>query len=125
MKLNSYWWSSSAWRVRTVLAWKGIAYELVPIDLAPDVCAQHAAGFEQVNAPRQVPVLEWEEDGTTHRLTQSSAIAEWLEERRPFPSLLPDGALARARWLGRACARRCSWSPPAFSRCRTAVSCTT
>lgn len=97
MKLYSYWRSSSAWRVRIVLAWKGIPYEYVAVNLKPGVDAQQAREFEAVNALRQVPVLELEHGGKGVRLTQSVAIAEYLEERFPRPPLLPEDALLRAR----------------------------
>lgn len=34
--LYSYWRSSSAWRVRNVLAWKGISYEYAAVNLLKD-----------------------------------------------------------------------------------------
>ena len=97
MKLYSYWRSSSAWRVRTVLELKGVAYEYVPVDLAPGTSAQERDEYAVVNPLRQVPVLEWLENGEIVRLTQSVAIAEYLEERFPEPPLLPAAPLARGR----------------------------
>lgn len=97
MKLYSYYRSSSAWRVRIVLEWKGLAYEYAAVNLSPDVREQHADAFDTVNPQRQVPTLEWTENGKLVRLTQSVAIAEFLEERHPTPPLLPVDTLARAR----------------------------
>jgi maleylpyruvate isomerase len=97
VKLYSYWRSSSAWRVRTVLELKGVAYEYVPVDIAPGTSAQERDEYAAVNPLRQVPVLEWLESGELVRLTQSVAIAEYLEERFPEPPLLPAAPLARAR----------------------------
>ena len=37
MKLYGYWRSSSAWRVRTALAWKGLQYTYVPVHLAQNL----------------------------------------------------------------------------------------
>lgn len=96
MKLYSYFRSSSAWRVRIVLAYKGIEYEYVPVNLAPDVLGQQDARYSSVNPMRQVPVLEWTEGDSIVRLTQSVAIVEYLEEARPAPSLLPKEPLSRA-----------------------------
>lgn len=97
MKLYSYYRSSSAWRVRTVLELKGLPYEYHPTNLAPGVSEQRAPEFASVNPLRQVPTLEWVENGRVVRLTQSVAIAEYLEETHPDPPLLPPEPLARAR----------------------------
>lgn len=97
MKLYSYYRSSSSYRVRIGLALKGIPHEYVAVNIAPTTKAQNAEPFGSVNPMRQVPVLEWMEAGLPVRLTQSVAILEYLEERWPNPSLLPQDALARAR----------------------------
>ncbi len=97
MKLYSYWRSSSAWRVRTVLHVKGIAFEQGVVNLGPEARAHDTVAFEAVNAMRQIPVLEWNEAGRTLRLTQSVAIAEYLEQTHPTPPLLPVDLLLRAR----------------------------
>ena len=67
MKLYSYYRSSSAWRVRIVLEWKGIAYEYAAVNLAPDVSEQKAEAFGAVNPQRQIPTLEWTEGGALVR----------------------------------------------------------
>ncbi len=46
---------------------------------------------------RQIPTLEWEDDGTPRRVDQSMAIVEYLEERFPEPALLPGDRFARAQ----------------------------
>lgn len=46
---------------------------------------------------RQVPLLEWSDNGVTRHLAQSVAICELLEERYPTPALLPADPLERAR----------------------------
>jgi maleylpyruvate isomerase len=98
VKLYSYWRSSSAWRVRTVLEWKRLPYEYVPVNIAPGVSEQGAEPFGAVNPLRQVPTLEWTEAASVYRISQSVAIVEYLEERYPEPSLHPVGALSRA-WM--------------------------
>lgn len=92
MRLYGYWRSSSSWRVRIALHFKGVAYENVPVNLLEG--EQHGEAHRRVNALRQVPALELD-DGRV--LTQSLAILEWLEETRPSPPLLPDDPWDRAQ----------------------------
>ena len=95
MKLYSYWRSSSAWRVRIALAWKGLAHELVPVHLLRDGGEHHLPEFIARNPAQQVPVLvEDEGEAGPFVLTQSMAIIEYLEERHPEPP-----ARARVREL--------------------------
>ncbi len=92
LRLYHYWRSSSSWRVRWALAIKGMAAEMVSVDLlsgeseSPEHLARNPAGF--------VPVLEFL-DGAKGYLTESMAIMEWLEETHPSPSLFPRDALMR------------------------------
>jgi maleylpyruvate isomerase len=96
VKLHSYWRSTSAWRVRIVLALKNVPYEYAPVNLSPSASEQHTASYAEVNPYRQVPVLEWVQDGHVVRLGQSMAIAEYLDERYPDPPLLPGDRIVRA-----------------------------
>ena len=57
MKLYTYWRSSSAWRVRIALSWKGLAHDLVPVHLLRDGGEQHLPEFVARNPAQQVPVL--------------------------------------------------------------------
>ncbi len=91
--LHGYWRSSSAWRVRIALAWKGIEHDVRPVHLVADGGQQHTPAYRQLNPLREVPTLVI--DG--HVLTQSVAIIEYLDETRPEPPLLPRSALERAR----------------------------
>jgi maleylpyruvate isomerase len=95
MKLYGYWRSSSTWRVRIGLELKGIAYESVPVHLLKG--EQRSADYRDRNPMQQVPLLEFEVDGTTRRISQSLAILEYLEESHPQPPLLPGDAWTRAR----------------------------
>jgi len=108
MKLYDYWRSSSAWRVRIALHWKGIAFERQALNLlaAPAAAGapgsqQHEASFRALNPLGQVPVLELDAQESAGspvgHLTQSLAILEYLEERYPQPPLLPPDRLSRAR----------------------------
>lgn len=93
MKLYGYFRSSATWRVRIVLHYKGIPFEYVPVHLVRDGGEQHTDAHVRRNPMAQVPVLE--HDGAF--ISQSLAIAEYLEETVPTPALLPGSAVARAR----------------------------
>jgi maleylpyruvate isomerase len=97
MILHGYWRSSCSWRVRIALAYKGIAYEPRAVHLLRDGGEQRADEYRAKNPMAQVPLLEVEEGGRTHRIAQSLAIIEYLEERQPEPTLYPGDAFARAR----------------------------
>lgn len=96
-KLYGFWRSSATWRVRIGLCYKGLDYEVQPVDLRKNGGEQHSEAYRALNPMRQVPLLEFEEGGRTHRLTQSLAILEYLEERTPEPRLLPAEPLLRAQ----------------------------
>jgi len=100
VKLYSYWRSSSAWRVRIALNLKGAEYEYVPVHLLRDGGVQNTAEYREKNPLRTVPLLEWEEGGQVHRLSQSMAIITYLEERYPAPALWPKDPLGKAQaWM--------------------------
>jgi maleylacetoacetate isomerase len=93
LKLYTYFRSSSSYRVRIALNLKGVPYESVPVHLLRDGGEQHASSYAQLNPAELVPTLV---DGDL-ALSQSLAIMEYLDEVHPSPSLLPGGALDRAR----------------------------
>jgi maleylpyruvate isomerase len=95
MIFYDYWRSSSAWRVRIALHWKGLPFERRVVNLAAG--EQHQAEFRAVNRMGQAPVLIIDEDGTPRALTQSQAILAYLDERFPAPPLLPERLWERAR----------------------------
>ena len=103
--LHTYWRSSAAWRVRTVLGLKGLAWDAVPHDLR--INAQQAPDYIACNPQGLVPALEI--DGAV--LTQSLAIIEYLEERFPQPPVLPVDPLERARVRAFALAIACDIHP--------------
>lgn len=74
-------------RVRIALAEKGLAPEVVEIDLS-----DRPAWLYEKNANGRVPVLE-EDDWP---LPESAVIMEFLEERYPEPALLPADPAERA-----------------------------
>lgn len=98
VKLFNYWRSSSSYRVRLALHFKGLPFEYVPVALTQG--EQHQAPHRQRNPLGTVPVLEVEQAGQTLLIAQSVAIVEYLEERfteKPlFPRELPARAAMRA-----------------------------
>jgi maleylpyruvate isomerase len=91
MKLYGYYRSSASYRIRIVLNVKGLAWENLPVMLNRD---EHRKDeFKTISPMGFVPVL----DTGTAVLGQSPAIAEYLEEVHPSPSLLPADPLLRAQ----------------------------
>jgi maleylacetoacetate isomerase len=89
--LYHYWRSSSAWRVRFALHYKGIGYESVFVNLRRS--EQLTAEHKRVAPLGVVPVLLV--DGRP--LTESVAILEFVEETFPSKPLLPSDRWLRAR----------------------------
>ena len=84
--------SSASLRVLTYLAWKGIAIDVVAIDI---LAGEHRqAGHAALNPSRAVPALDLGDDGA---IAQSMAIMEWLEALHPQPAAMPADELGRAR----------------------------
>lgn len=91
MKLYGYYRSSASYRIRIVLHAKKIAFTSVPVEL---VTGKHReAEFRKINPQGFVPVLR---DGDTV-IAQSGAIAEYLEDTRGSPALMPAQAESRAQ----------------------------
>ena len=91
MKLYTYFRSSAAYRVRIALNLKGVAYDLVSINLLTG--EQREEGYRAINPQGRVPSL----DIGVATLIQSPAILEYLDECYPEPPLLPVGAVNRAK----------------------------
>ena len=85
INLFGYWRSSCTWRVRLVLAYKGLAYNVHPVHLLEGGGEQHQPAHLEKNPLGQVPALE--HNGLT--LSQSLPIMLYLEERFTSPSVLP------------------------------------
>ena len=92
MELYGYWRSSASYRVRIILALKDLDYAYAPINLLHG--AQSDPAHHARNPQELVPALRTDEG---EMLTQSLAIAEYLEERYPDPALLPDDLARRAQ----------------------------
>ncbi len=88
--LYGYWRSSATYRTRIALNLKGVSYRTVGVyllkdeQISPEHVARHPSG--------RVPILEI--DG--HRIGQSMAMIDYLDETRPEPPLLPRDAYLRA-----------------------------
>jgi maleylacetoacetate isomerase len=93
VELYSYFRSSCSWRVRIALNLKGISYDYKAVHLLQDGGQQHSPDYVKINSMHQVPTLII--DGNT--LCQSMAIIQYLDETRPEPPLMPEGALARSK----------------------------
>jgi maleylpyruvate isomerase len=82
--------------VRIALGVKQLAYDYTIINILKR--DQFTDAYRAKNPMSQVPTLViTEDDGTTHTLTQSLPILEYLEERFPEHPLLPEDPYLRAR----------------------------
>jgi maleylacetoacetate isomerase len=89
--LYGYWRSSATYRTRIALNLKGVSYTTVGVHLLKD---EHVQPAHLARHPSgRVPILEI--DG--HRIGQSMAMIEYLDETRPNPPLLPRDPDMRAR----------------------------
>ena len=112
LKLYSYWRSSAAYRARIALNLKGLAHELIPVNLAHNGGQQHAPDFHEINPQELIPVLVHGE----RQIRQSMAIIEYLEETFDGKRLLPVTARERARVRGLAQVVACDIHPLNNSR---------
>ncbi|OBZ83226.1 Maleylacetoacetate isomerase [Choanephora cucurbitarum] len=89
--LYGYFRSSASWRLRIALEWKGIQYELRPVNLLTG--ENKSEEYRQVNPTGKVPAFVTK-DGKI--LSQSQAIIEYLEETYPERPMLPKCTTKRA-----------------------------
>jgi maleylacetoacetate isomerase len=106
-KFYSYFRSSTAYRLRIALHYKGVTpQETVFVNLKEG--EQHGQAYRTVNPAGAVPAFELE-DGTV--LTQSLAMLEWLEDHFPTPPLLPQDPTEKAQVRAAAQAIGCDIHP--------------
>ena len=89
--LFGYWRSSATYRTRIALNLKGVSYRTVGVHLLKDEQVQPAHLARHPSG--RVPILEI--DG--HRIGQSMAMIDYLDETRPEPPLMPRDAALRAQ----------------------------
>lgn len=105
MRLYGYFRSSAAYRVRIALNLKGLDYDLVPLHLQKN---EHlSADYARLNPQKLLPALQVGDE----IITQSLAIAEYLDEVHPTPALLPQAPLLRAQIRAMALAIACDIHP--------------
>jgi maleylpyruvate isomerase len=90
IQLYGFWRSNAAFRVRVALALKKLPFEEIEIDILSG--RQFDAAYAEVNAEHVVPTLV--HDG--HRVFQSLAIMEYLDDIHPQPRLMPVDAGEKA-----------------------------
>jgi maleylpyruvate isomerase len=90
IQLYGFWRSNAAFRVRVALALKKLPFEEIEIDILSG--RQFDAGYAEVNAEHVVPTFVH----NGHRIFQSLAIMEYLDDIQSEPRLLPADAKERA-----------------------------
>lgn len=115
MTLYNFHASSTSYRTRIVLNLKGLPYQYVTIRL--DKGEHLGDAYGAINPMRGVPTL----DANGHRLYQSPAIIEYLEEVYPEPPLLPKDAAGRAHVRALAAIVGCDLHPVNNLRIRNFV----
>ncbi|MBR0846629.1 maleylacetoacetate isomerase [Bradyrhizobium diazoefficiens] len=90
LQLYGFWRSIASFRVRVALKLKDLPFEEIPVDILSG--EQFKPDYDAVNAERVVPTLVHGE----HRLFQSLAIIEYLDDIVPEPRLLPADPVDRA-----------------------------
>lgn len=106
MQLYSFFNSSTSYRVRIALNLKGLAPDIIGVDIRTGA-HRDPAFMPGVSASAGVPLLI---DGDIS-LGQSLAIIDWLDGRHPEPRLIPAEPLARARVLETSYAIACDIYP--------------
>ena len=105
MKLHNYFRSSASFRVRIALELKGLSYGYVAVHIAKG--DHKKPPYVDLSADTLVPLLE--ADG--EQLSQSMAIIEYLDEKHPWPALLPAHAVGRAKVRALAQSISCDMHP--------------
>jgi len=106
MKLHHFAHSSASYRVRIVLALKGIDVEYVSVDMFAG--EQRGDAYAAMNPQRLLPCLELD-DGTV--IAQSLAIIDYLEALHPEPALLPVDPTKRSQIMAQVLMIACETAP--------------
>ena len=93
LTLYTYCKSSAAYRVRIALGIKQLDYRPVYISLLKHNREDLKPDYLSINPQAMVPTLQL----GSHKMTQSSAIIEYLEQHYPTPALLQDDEFARCQ----------------------------
>ena len=92
IQFYGYFRSSSSYHCRIAFNLKGVRYDFHSVHLKNG--AQKSDDFSALNPQQLLPVLVTKGGA---EITQSLAILEWLEERRPNPAILPRNSNLRAQ----------------------------
>jgi maleylacetoacetate isomerase len=106
MKLYTMARSSAAFRARIALNLKGLSYESIPKALVKN--EHRTPEYLALNPQGLIPALETD-DGAV--VSQTLAIAEFLDELHPEPRFLPTDPVARAHVRSMALAIACDIHP--------------
>jgi maleylacetoacetate isomerase len=91
--LYNYFRSSTSYRTRIALYFKGVQFEYRPIHLLNNGGEQHTAEYRKLNPSGEVPTLVH----NGRALGQSMAIFVYLETLLPQPALFPKDPFAKAK----------------------------
>ena len=96
LKLYGYWRSSAAYRVRIALNYKKLGFEQVSVHLVKEGGEQHKAEYAILNPQELVPAFVDTDPDDEVILSQSLAIIEYLDEKHPQLTLLPQNIQNKA-----------------------------
>jgi maleylpyruvate isomerase len=94
VKLYTFFRSSAAFRVRTALNLKNVAYNEEFVHLSKDGGQNRKPEYRAANPQMKVPALALDNG---ELLIQSLAIIDYLDETHPEPPLLPRDPITRAK----------------------------
>jgi maleylacetoacetate isomerase len=106
LKLYSFHSSSAAYRARIALNLKGVAYEIVPVDLIGEAKTK-GGPYDDINPQRLVPALATDQG----LIPQSLAIMGYLDGVYPEPPFMPKDPWGRAMIMAIACNIACDVHP--------------
>lgn len=95
--LYDYYRSSASYRVRIVLNYKQVEYNKQEVHLVNNGGEQHSKQYKKINVQELVPSLSLNDQPEEVILAQSMAILEFLEEKHPEPSILPNDLIKKAQ----------------------------